>query len=139
MSSRPAARLVAAIPTSPDTRLALFTVRRMGAHGLSDAHATLALLNALGLGFRRPLMLTRAFLTDLAGTTRRTIALAPCCCQRMTGSEQAILDLLSGEGDLDTLRPIARELLGRDEVDHVLASAAAVRAAYADAGRPLAG
>lgn len=132
-----AARLVGALPDCPDARLALFTIRRMGAHGLADAHAALALLNAFGLEFRRPLLLTRTFLADLAGTARRTIAIAPCCCARVTGSEQEMLALLASAADPAGMRLTARMLLGSPGVDHVLASAAAVANAYADAGRPL--
>lgn len=135
----PAARLVAELPDDASARLLLFTIRRMGAHGLADAHAALAVVNAFGLGFRRPLLLTRAFLADLAGAARRTIAIAPCCCSRVTGSEQELLALLIGDVDTISRRLTARMLLGARQVDHVLASATAVAAAYADAGRPLAG
>ena len=136
-TSPPAARLVAPLPTCPDVRLALFTIRRMGAHGLADAHAAFAMFTAFGRGFRRPLLLTRALLADFAATARRTIAIAPCCCRQVTGSEQAILRLLTEAGEPERLRPAAADLLGVDHVGHILASAAAVARAYADAGRPL--
>jgi hypothetical protein len=134
----PEARLVAPLPDCPHARLALFTVRRMGAHGLADAQAAMAMLDIFGLSFRRPLLLTRIFLSELAATARRTIAVAPCCCLRMTGSEQELLVLLAANADPAGLRLTARMLLGSREVDNVLATAAAVSAAYADAGRPLA-
>lgn len=135
----PAARLVAPLPADPAARVALFTVRRMGAHGLADAQAAWAVLATFGRGFRRPLLLTRALMVELAGTARRTIAIAPCCCARVTASEDALLALLTGSGEADDLRPRARDLLGASHVDHVLAAAAAVAVAYADAGRPLGG
>ena len=133
----PLARLVTPQPASPDLRLALFTVRRMGAHGLADAHAAWATLSAFGRGFRRPLLLTRALLAELSATARGTIAIAPCCCPRMTGAERALLDLLAAAHQPDRARPLAQALLGAEAVDHVVAAAAAVSRAYAEAGRPL--
>ena len=56
------------IPAYADLRLLLFVFRRMGAHGLNDAHAANALLHAFGTAFRRPLMLLRAMMADVAGT-----------------------------------------------------------------------
>ena len=43
------------LPPCENARIALFAMRRMGAHGLADARAAHALFTAFGQGFRRPL------------------------------------------------------------------------------------
>jgi hypothetical protein len=126
------------LPACPNARIALFAVRRMGAQGLADAMAVQAMLAAFGQGFRRPLTLTRAFLADMADAARGTVAIGPCCCPRMTGAEAAILSILArGETARERSRLLLADLLGHDAIDGVLASAAAVSAAFADEGRPI--
>ena len=110
----------------------------MGAHGLHDARASHTLFTAFGEGFRRPLVLLRALMTDLAGTAADTIAIAPCCCARMTTAERALLTILARvETAPDSARFLLADLLGVRRVDAVLASAAAVAMAFADDGRPV--
>jgi len=122
-------------PSCPNTRLALFAVRRMGANGLSDARAAHAFLTNFGKGFRRPLTLTRALMADMAATSTMPIAIAPCCCSRMTASEQALLTILARvEHSPDAALLLMQDLLGHPRVDGVLASAAALAAAFTDAG-----
>lgn len=127
-----------ALPTCANARIALFAVRRMGAHGLHDARAAHALFTAFGQSFRRPLLLLRSLMADLATTASGTIAIAPCCCARMTPAEGALLTVL---GRIETQPEVARllmaDLLGVRRVDGVLASAAVVAAAFADEGRPI--
>jgi hypothetical protein len=126
------------LPACPNARLALFAVRRMGAHGLADAAAAQAVFHAFRQDFRRPLMLLRALMADLAGNAAGTIAIAPCCCPRMTIAEGALLSILARvETQPDTARFLLADLLGTRRVDGVLASVAAVAAAFADAGRPV--
>ena len=72
------------LPAVAGARLLLIAIRRMGAHGLTDAHVAQSFLAAFGKGFRRPLLLARSFMADLAATATTTIAIAPCCCARMT-------------------------------------------------------
>lgn len=126
------------LPETPSSRIALLAIRRMGAHGLHDAAAAHALFCNFGQGFRRPLVLLRAFMADLAATAEGTIAIAPCCCPRMTGAEAALVAVLARvEGQPEAAHLLLADLLGTRRVDGVLASAAAVAAAFADAGRPI--
>ena len=126
------------LPPCENARLALFAMRRMGAHGLQDAGAAHALFTAFGQGFRRPLILMRALMADLAGTAAGTIAIAPCCCPRMTPAEAAMLTVLARvETSPETARYLMSDLLGVRRIDGVLTSAAAVAAAFADEGRPV--
>ena len=126
------------LPHCENARIALFTMRRMGAHGLSDARAAHTLFTAFGQGFRRPLVLMRALMADLAGSAAGTIAIAPCCCARMTPAESAMLSILARvETAPDTARYLMRDLLGVRSIDGVLTSAAAVAAAFADEARPV--
>ena len=132
------AALPYALPACPNARVALFALRRMGAQGLHDARASHALFTAFGQEFRRPLVLMRALMADLAGTAAGTIAIAPCCCARMTAAERALLTILSRvETAPDTARLLLGDLLGVRRVDSVLASVAAVATAFADDGRPI--
>ncbi|MCP3735291.1 hypothetical protein M9979_10455 [Sphingomonas sp. RP10(2022)] len=132
------AALPHALPACPNARIALFTLRRMGAHGLHDARASHALFTAFGEDFRRPLVLMRALMSDLAGTAADTIAIAPCCCARMTAAERALLTVLARvETAPDTARLLLSDLLGVRRVDAVLASMAVVATAFADDGRPI--
>ena len=109
------------LPACPHARIALFAIRRMGAHGLADARAAHTLFTVFGQDFRRPLILMRTLMADLASHASGQIAIAPCCCARMTVAEAALMTIL----------------LGVRRVDGVLASAAAVSAAFADEGRPI--
>lgn len=126
------------MPRCSNARLALFAIRRMGAHGLDDARAAHAVFTAFGQGFRRPLVLLRALMADLASSAAETIAIAPCCCSRMTPAEQALLAVIARvETTPATAHLLLADLLGLRRVDGVLASAAAVAACFADEGRPL--
>ena len=126
------------LPVCANARLALFAIRRMGAHGLADAGAAHAMFTAFGEGFRRPLVLIRALMADIAAAAGGTIAIAPCCCARMTTAEAALLTVLARvETTPDAARLLMADLLGQRHVEGVLASAAAVAAAFADEGRPV--
>ena len=126
------------LPESPSARIALFAIRRMGAHGLDDAGAAHALFSNFRQDFRRPLILMRALMADLASAAAGSIAIAPCCCPRMTGAEAALLAVLARvEHQPESAHLLLRDLLGTRRVDGVLTSAAAVAAAFADCGRPI--
>ncbi|WP_380778316.1 DUF6628 family protein [Sphingomonas sp. R86520] len=126
------------LPPCENARIVLFAMRRMGAHGLADARAAHTMVTAFGQGFRRPLVLLRALMADLAATSAGTIAIAPCCCARATPAEAAMLSILARiETAPETARLLMADLLGVRRVDGVLASAAAVAAAFADEGRPI--
>ncbi len=132
------AALPHALPTCPNARIALFALRRMGAHGLHDARASHALFTAFGRDFRRPLVLMRALMAELAGSAAGTIAIAPCCCPRMTEAERTMLTIMSRvETAPDAARLLLCDLLGVRRVDAVLASVAVVASAFADDGRPI--
>lgn len=127
-----------ALPECGNARVALFAMRRMGAHGLADARAAHALFTAFGEAFRRPLTLIRVLMADMAASAAVPIAIAPCCCARMTPSEQVLLSVLARvETRTESARLLMQDLLGQRHVDGVLASAAAVAAAFADEGRPV--
>lgn len=128
------------LPVCTNARIALFAIRRIGAHGLTDARAAHVLLTTFGAGFRRPLTLIRALMADMAAASATPISIAPCCCPRMTPAEAALITVLSRvETAPETARLLMADLLGLRRVDRVLTSAAAVAAAFADEGRPIAG
>ena len=135
-----AAALPHAMPDCANARLALFAMRRMGAGGLSDAHVAQAFVVGFGEAFRRPLILMRALMADLAATATGPIAIAPCCCQRLTPAEDAFLTILTrAEAAPETARILLSDLLAARRVDGVLASVTALAIAFADAGRPICG
>ncbi|KQT32968.1 hypothetical protein ASG29_11675 [Sphingomonas sp. Leaf412] len=132
------AALPYALPPCANARTILFAMRRMGAHGLGDARAAHALFTAFGASFRRPLTLLRSLMADLAASSAVPIAIAPCCCARMTPGEQALLTILARvEANPAQAALLLGDLIGQRRVDGVLASAAAVAMAFADEGRPV--
>jgi hypothetical protein len=129
---------LAPMPDCDNARLALFAMRRIGAHGLNDAVAAQALVHGFGRDFRRPLTLIRALMADLASSSTMPIAIAPVCCGRMTPSERMLVTILARcETQPDSAAMLLGDLLGVRRADGVLASATAVAAAFADAGRPI--
>lgn len=128
------------LPVCANARILLFAIRRMGAHGLADANVAQVMVTAFGHGFRRPLVLMRTLMAELASTAAGTIAIAPCCCARMTPAEAALIAIVARvDGATDTARLLATDLLGVRRVEPVLMAAGAVANAFADAGRPVAG
>jgi len=126
------------MPACDHARLFLFAFRRMGAHGLNDAVAAAAMLRTFGKGYRRPLMLMRAMMADVATQTSVTIAIAPCCFTRITHAEAAMLTVLARiEREPAVAGLLLADLLGMRQVDGVLASTMAVAVAFADAGQPI--
>ena len=95
-------------------------------------------LKAFGKGFRRPLVLIRTFMHELAASAAQSITIAPCCCGRMTPNEATLLTIIA-RIDADPARAdlLLRDLLGVRQIDGVAMSAAALAAAFADAGRPI--
>ena len=89
-----------ALPFDSDLRLYLVCIRRMAAHGLQDARASLLMLDRFGLDWRRRLVLLRAFVHELAQTSQRRIRLAPCCAGRMTADEAQIIAVLENATDV---------------------------------------
>ena len=133
-----AAALPHELPPCRNAHVALFAVRRMGAYGLADAHVAHAFVANFGESFRRPLILMRAFMADLASNSTCPIAIAPCCCGRMTPAERTLLTIIgSAETAPERSRLLLADLLGSRAIDGVLASATAVAQAFTDAGRPI--
>lgn len=95
---RPDTALVLPMPEDRGRRVALVLIRRMVGCGLRDASAALLALDTFGPSFQRPLTLARSLVVDLAGSSRRTIRLAPCCAPGMTRDEGLILAMIDGEG-----------------------------------------
>lgn len=138
-ASTPAA-LPHPLPTAHGERLLLIAIRRMGAKGLADAHVAQIFVAAFGQGFRRPLVLARAFMAELAATATAPIAIAPCCCARMTWAEGALLTAIGhAERRPDTARLLLADVLAERRADGIVASAAALATAFADAGKPIGG
>ena len=126
------------LPACGNARLALFALRRMGAHGLDDARAAQAMLAGFGGAFPRPLTLARALMSDLATMATGPIAIAPCCCARVTAAEGALIGVLSrAETEPEAAHLLLADLLGTRRADGALASATALATAFADAGRPI--
>lgn len=138
MLDDPKTLLPHAAPASPYARLLLYGIRRMAAGGIADAHAAHAFLTGFGLGFRRPLMLLRAFMAEAARVSSTTLAVAPCCCARMTAAERTLLDAIAGAPD-DPARAhtTLSELLRVRTCLGLVTSAQAVAAGFADNGMPL--
>lgn len=126
------------VPGGYGNRLFIYVVRRMATAGVNDAHAANAMLGAFGRSYRRPLVLMRAMMLELARTAARKILVAPCCCARMT-SDEAVLMQAVGEALQDP--PTAYEhlsfLLGSGDALGALTCLQAVAQAHGDLGRPL--
>lgn len=126
------------IPTDDRARLLLFAIRRMAAGGLADAHAAAAFLGAFGKSYRRPLVLLRALMAEMARAAANPIIVAPCCCPRMTDGESTLLTAIAtSEADPRGARRRLGALLPSSQSLGALSSAQAVSRAFADLGRPL--
>lgn len=127
------------LPQCPTTRLSIFAVRRMATHGLRDAHAAHRVVGVLGLRFRMPLALLRAFVLELSRHSRKSIMIAPCCAARMTGDEGLIVDVLQNAGAAPASAARALRLLA-DTADTgpVLSVAAALGDCLGQLGWPMA-
>lgn len=130
--------LIRSAPETPIDRTLLFAMRRMAMGGLNDAHATHAMFSTLGRSHRRPLVLLRALMAELARCSRNRILVAPCCCGRMTHGEAMLMGAL-GVAGTDARRAHNRlsMLLGTSDCLGALSSAQALAQAFEDLGRPL--
>jgi len=126
------------VPTCSNMRLLLFSIRRMAAGGLTDAFAVNALMADFGMSFRRPLLLLRALMAEMARASQNQIAVAPCCCGRATPAEAEILLVIATANDRPRFAHARLcQLLGIEHGLGALSSAQAVAQAFADLGRPL--
>jgi hypothetical protein len=127
-----------AAPLDPNRRLLLYCLRRMGAHGLNDAHAANAMLASFGASYRRPLVMLRVFVQETAQMAARRISIAGCCCMRMTFDEARLVDAIAtAESDARNAALLLRQTMGTGQNLGALCAAHAVQAAFADLGRRL--
>jgi hypothetical protein len=127
-----------AAPVEPNRRLLLYCLRRMGAHGLNDAHAANAMLGAFGITYRRPLVMLRVFVQETAHMAERKISITGCCCMRMTFDEARLVDAIAtAESDIRNAALQLRQAMGTEQSLGALCAAQAVQAAFADLGRRL--
>jgi hypothetical protein len=113
------------LPADRIERSVLFAVRRMAAHGVRDVSAAWLILDLFSTGFRRPLVLLRAFMLELAHAASGPIRVAPCCAPRMTEHEGLImLTLFSASGDLASAEDALAQLTGSTRVFEPLSAAA---------------
>jgi hypothetical protein len=124
-------------PEDAGARLFLFGVRQMGMHGLDDACAAHAFVVAFGKGFRRPLVLLRALMREMARASERPIPIAPWCCPRMTRTEATLLAVLGNtQARPDKAGLLLADMLGVRDASGVFATASALATAFADLGLP---
>ena len=126
------------IPGGYGNRLFLYVMRRMAMAGVDDAHAANAMLGAFGRSYRRPLVLMRAMMLELARTSSRKILIAPCCCSRMTTDEALMMQAIgTTRRSPRTAYDDVASLLGNDHALGALTCLQAVAQAHSDLGRPL--
>jgi hypothetical protein len=137
-SAETACLLPLPMPTDSMQRITLFALRRMASQGIRDAYAANLFFNRFGLHFRRPLVLMRAFMVELAQTSQRTITIAPCCALRMTADEGRIVGVLAtAASNPANAAKYLCELADSRSVSQPLSAAAAFNDALADLGQPL--
>jgi hypothetical protein len=125
------------MPHDRTTRTILFALRRMAIHGVRDASACWLMLDLFSTGFRRPLVLLRAFMLELSHASRGPIRLAPCCTPRMTEDESLILRILFGAtNDLGAAEDLLVELTRNPGVSEPLSAAAAFGRSLSSAAIP---
>ncbi len=130
--------LVAQVPSDPAQRLFLFGIRRLGCDGLHDAAVAHAFLIAFGAGFRRQMMAMRAFVTEVARHSNRTIQLSPWCCGRATADEIALCDAVRlSVRDPARASLLLADVLGRRDCAGVVGVASWLAQGFADAGMPI--
>lgn len=123
---------------APALRITLLLVRRMAAHGIDDAHATQAAFGFFGLGYRRPLILLRAMLVEMARASNRRIRISPCCHFRMTEDEAMLIQTITLARPLEmTAHQSMSMLLGGANHLPALSAAMAYHDAMEDMGHSL--
>ncbi len=124
--------------SAPALRLTLFLVRRMAAHGIHDAHANQATLSFFGLGYRRPLVLLRALMVEMARASNRRICISPCCRLQMTEDEALLIETIAQARPQDMAAHLSMaSLLGGADHLPALSAAMAYHDALEDMGQPV--
>jgi hypothetical protein len=125
-------------PVLQPARNILVAVRLMASGGIDDAHAANTMIATCGMGYEKPLIFLRILMEEVSRVATRPIAIAPCCCPRMTAGEAAFLEFLETASDAI---PAARAALTRltGTLDHLpaLFVAQGLASAMADLGRPV--
>ncbi|MDB5699873.1 MAG: hypothetical protein JWL66_72 [Sphingomonadales bacterium] len=125
-------------PALQPARNLLLAMRLMASGGTDDAHAANTMIVTCGIGYQKPLIFLRILMEEVSRIATHQIAIAPCCCPRMTEGEAAFLELIETAGDAT---PNARAALTRltGTLDHLpaLFVAQGLAAAMADLGRPV--
>lgn len=123
---------------SPALRLTLLLIRRMAAQGIDDAHATQTALGLFGLGYRRPLILLRAMLVEMARASNRRIQISPCCRLHMTEDEALLIKTitLARPQDMNAHQAMSTLLGGSNHLPS-LSAAMAYHDALGDMGHPV--
>ncbi len=125
-------------PDQTTARTLLIALRRIAAGGIDDASATNLLIGAFGMGYRRPLMFLRVLMQELSRVSQRQIAIAPCCCPRMTEGEAAILLAIdSGSAHPEVARAALSRVTGTLDLAPALSVAQALASSMEDLGRPI--
>lgn len=125
-------------PQTRTERLIVYTFRRIAAHGLNDAHAANAMMGSFGMSYKRPLILLRAYMAELARASQRQITIAPCCCPRMTHDEARLLSVLVvANSSPPSARHHLSVLTSDGDILPALSAAMALSDALADLGQPL--
>jgi len=119
-------------------RILLQGIRRIGTGGLHDADTAQRMIGAFGLSFRRPLVLLRTMMAELAHISHRPITIAPASCHRMTIAESMLLAAIARAEEKPALaEDIFRRLCGVEQTGSLLTCAQALARAFADQGRPI--
>lgn len=127
-----------AAPEQRVARTLLIALRRIAAGGIDDASAANLLLGTFGIGYRRPLMFLRVLMQEVSRVSQNQIAIAPCCCPRMTEGEAAILLAIdSGTAHPEVARTAMARVMGTLDLAPALSVAQALGDALADLGRPI--
>lgn len=116
----------------------LKSARLMAIGGANDARATSVIMGWFGRNYRRPLVLMRALMLELARASRRSIQLAPPCSTRITRDEATMLRALGREEwQIDRCHKDACALLATDNALGAATCFQAVSTCFADLGSPL--
>jgi hypothetical protein len=125
-------------PALRPARNILVAMRLMASGGTDNAHAANTMIATCGMGYQKPLIFLRILMQEVSRISQQPIAIAPCCCPRMTDGEAAFLELIETASDAT---PNARAALTRltGTLDHLpaLFVAQGLASAMADLGRPV--
>ncbi|MPT46923.1 MAG: hypothetical protein E2598_00695 [Sphingobium sp.] len=110
----------------------------MAIGGANDARATSIIMGWFGRNYRRPLILMRALMLELARASHRSIQLAPPCSTRITRDEATMLRALGREeSQINACHRDACALLATDTALGAATCFQAVSNCFEDLGTPL--